>query len=339
MSVSVIASVIGIGLSAPAATFHPRLTQVTWSADIAPIVQRRCAGCHVEGGFAPMPLTRYADARNWSRAMSEHAMDGVMPPWPAAAGIGDFANDRRLAPIEIELLAAWAEGGGAEGAPSAMQPAPPDTAIGRADVVRELTQPVSETGAVSRFEVPLEAGADRWLTAWEFHPRERSRVERVVLGVAGNGRISSWVPPETAIAFPAGVANRLPPRSTLTVDVYYRKGARPPQPGGRVALYFGAPPRHELRHTILPCGSTPLDETIDLLAIEPVTNEAGASIEAIARRPDRSVEPLVLVPRYVTWYVPAYRFRSAVRLPRGSRVDVRASAAQCSLALDYVPVR
>jgi hypothetical protein len=187
--------------------------------------------------------------------------------------------------------------------------------------------------------VPLELDAERWLTAWEFQPRDRARVQRVVLGVAGGERMSSWVPPETTIAFPAGVANRLAPHSTLTVDVYYRKGGSRPAAGGRLLLHYGAAPRHELLHTTLPCGATTLDETLDLLVIEPVTNESGASIEAIAHRPDRSVEPLILIPRFLTWYVPAYRYRSAIRLPRGSRVDVRSSASQCKIALDYVPVR
>jgi hypothetical protein len=286
-----------------------------------------------------MPLARYQQAREWSRAMSEHAMDGLMPPWPAAPGVGDFANDRSLAPIEIELLAAWAQGGAAEGSPATVSPPPTTTAIGKPDVVRELTRAISGTAAVSHFEVPLELDSDRWLTTWAFQPREGARVQRVVLGVAGSGRISSWVPPETAIAFPEGVAQRLSARSTLTIDVFYRKGARPPEPGGRLSLYYGAEPRHELRHTTLPCGSTTLDETLDLLAIVPAINESGSSIEAIARRPDRSVEPLVLIPRFVTWYVPDYRYRSAVRLPRGSRIDVRSSASQCSLDLDYVPVR
>jgi hypothetical protein len=335
----VIMSAIGTGWSAPVATSHPRVTQVSWSADIAPIVQRRCAGCHIEGGFGPMPLTHYREARNWSRAISEHAIDGLMPPWPAAAGIGDFDNDRSLSPIEIELFAAWAEGGAAEGSPTAVLPPAKQPPLRRPDLVHDLAQPSSQAGAISRFEIPLDVNTERWLTAWQFEPRERSRVERAVLGVAGSGRVSSWVPPETTIVFPAGVANRLPARSRLTVDVSYRKGPTPPRPGGRISLYYGAEPLHELRHTILPCGSTTLDEAVDVLTIAPAANASGSTIEATAERPDRSVEPLILISRFVTWYVPDYRFRSALRLPRGSRVDVRSSAARCSLALDYVPVR
>jgi hypothetical protein len=86
---------------------HPRETQVTWASDVGPILHRRCVGCHVDGGFAPMSLTTYEQARQWSRAISEQVMERRMPPWPAVRGFGDFVNDRSLSPLEIELLVAW----------------------------------------------------------------------------------------------------------------------------------------------------------------------------------------------------------------------------------------
>jgi hypothetical protein len=333
-------TIIVVSLSASAETFHPRLTQVTWTTDIAPIVQRRCVGCHVDGGFGPMSLARYEDARNWSRAMSERAMDGTMPPWPAAVGIGDFVNDRSLTPIEIELLNAWAEGGAAEGTPSPAPVASPSTPspMRAPDLVAELPLAADVSTPVARYELAVPLDRDRWLTAWEFHPVDHARVERAVLSVANTGRVASWLPPGTLSAFPEGVAYRLPAGATLIVEVYYRKASTRPAPGGRVALYFGPAPKHQLRHRSLSCGRTTLEEAIDVLAVEPATNESGAMVEAVARRPDRSVEPLVLVRRFVTWHVPTYRFRSAVRLPRGSRIDVQSSAAACSVGLDYVPV-
>ncbi len=334
----VIATVAGTILSAPAATSHPRQTKVTWSGDVASIVQRRCAGCHVAGGFGPMALTRYEQARDWSRAMSDHAMDGFMPPWPAAAGVGDFSNDRSLTPTEIELLALWAEGGAAEGTAAAAPPTPAPSAIRAPDVIKDLPAAVVKT-PVTRYEVPVDNTKEQWITGWEFHPVEHARVERAVIGIVGGERVGSWMPPETTVMFPDGVARRLPPRSTLTVDVYYRKSSAPPAGGGRIALSLGAEPKHEVRHRTLACGTTVLDEPLDVLALEPSAHESGAMVEAVAYRPDRSVEPLILVRRFLTWYVPTYRFRTAVRLPRGSRLAVRSSAATCGLGLDYVPVR
>lgn len=327
-----------IGLSAPAATMHPRLTEVSFRRDIKPIIERRCTGCHNDGGFGPMPLTRYEDARNWSRAISEHTIDGRMPPWPAAVGVGDFIDDRSLTPVEIELLTSWAEGGAEEGTESSPTPLPRATQP-TPDLIVDLPNPAVVRTPSTRYELRIAADAERWITGWAFHPSEPARVERAVLGIANGGRVASWIPPETSVLSRDGVASRLPALATLTVDVHYRKGSRPPAAGGRVALYFGAAPRHELQSRSLSCGSTVLEESIDLLAIEPLVNHSGAMVEAIARRPDRSVEPLILVRRFLTWYVPTYRFRSAVRLPRGSRLDVRTSAESCSVTLEYAAVR
>ena len=35
---------------------HTRISQVTWTVDIAPIIQTRCVRCHTAQGFGPMSL-------------------------------------------------------------------------------------------------------------------------------------------------------------------------------------------------------------------------------------------------------------------------------------------
>ncbi len=56
-------------------------------------------------------LKRSKRRGSWSRAIQEQVLERRMPPWPAATGFADYGNDRSLTPIEIELLAAWADGG------------------------------------------------------------------------------------------------------------------------------------------------------------------------------------------------------------------------------------
>ena len=65
------------------------------------------------------------------------------------------------------------------------------------------------------------------------------------------------------------------------------------------------------------CGTTIVDEPIDVLAVEPSANEVRGPRWKPGVRPDRSVEPLILVRRFLTWYVPPIAIASAVRLPRG----------------------
>ena len=91
---------------------HLRITTlVTWDREIAPIVQARCVSCHGAGVQHTMPLTTYAEARPWARAIKHQVITRRMPVWHAARGYGDFSNDPSLSPFEIALIAAWVDGG------------------------------------------------------------------------------------------------------------------------------------------------------------------------------------------------------------------------------------
>src|SRR5437773_1335435 len=103
--------------------------EVTFTKDIAPIVQRSCENCHRSGGVAPMSLSTYEDARPWARAMklrtSIGPKAGVMPPWYVErnSGIQKFHNDPSLSEDEIATIAKWADSGAPRGNPADM-PAP-----------------------------------------------------------------------------------------------------------------------------------------------------------------------------------------------------------------------
>jgi len=72
-------------LSAPLALLAaPAAAEVTFSKDIAPILQRSCENCHRPDGVAPMSLVSYDDVRPWARAIKMRTSlgpkAGVMPP-------------------------------------------------------------------------------------------------------------------------------------------------------------------------------------------------------------------------------------------------------------------
>src|SRR6266480_6553018 len=60
------------------------LGEVTYTKDIAPILQRSCENCHRADGVAPMSLVTYDEVRPWARAMKSRTgvgpKAGVMPP-------------------------------------------------------------------------------------------------------------------------------------------------------------------------------------------------------------------------------------------------------------------
>jgi hypothetical protein len=92
-------------------------TKLTWSAEISRIVYKRCAGCHREGGSAPMPLTSFEAAGPWAKAIRDEVISRRMPPWGAVKGFGEFREDLSLTDDEITRIAEWVEGGAPEGDP------------------------------------------------------------------------------------------------------------------------------------------------------------------------------------------------------------------------------
>src|SRR6201986_2697582 len=80
---------------------------VTFTKNIAPLLQRSCENCHRPDGVAPMSLVTYEEVRPWARAIKQrtgigpHA--GVMPPWYVERNIGiqHFKDDPSLSELEI----------------------------------------------------------------------------------------------------------------------------------------------------------------------------------------------------------------------------------------------
>src|SRR5687768_1167721 len=59
--------------------------EVTFSKDIAPILQRSCQRCHQPDSVAPMSLLTYEQVRPYAKSMVKRThmgpKMGVMPPW------------------------------------------------------------------------------------------------------------------------------------------------------------------------------------------------------------------------------------------------------------------
>jgi hypothetical protein len=105
--------------------------QVTFTKDVAPILQRACQQCHRPDSIAPMSLLTYEDVRPYARAIKQRTqlayvpgMRGIMPPWPYERNIGiqKLREDMSLTDAEIATLAKWADTGAVRGNPADMPP-------------------------------------------------------------------------------------------------------------------------------------------------------------------------------------------------------------------------
>ena len=103
----------------------PSTSQVTFTKDVAPILQRSCQKCHRPGSMAPMSLLTYQDARPWARVdQARGRRRANMPPWYIARGVGitKFKNDPSLTDEEIATIVKWVDGGAPQGNAADMPP-------------------------------------------------------------------------------------------------------------------------------------------------------------------------------------------------------------------------
>jgi hypothetical protein len=329
-----IATLVAAGVSRPQA--HTKTTQVTWTVDVEPIIRSRCLKCHRTDGFGPMSLATYQDAKPWAKAIREQVLSGAMPPWAAVSGYGDFVNDASLSAVEMELIARWADGATPLGPDT---PLSPRAEVAQGDPARErridLPAVAVTGGSVERFVLPLVSEDDQWIWAWRAEPGDRRLLEQAVLAV-GDTPIGTWTPLDGRIEYPRGVAQRLPPGSTLSVTLRYRKSSEPRSDRSAVVLELGPRPARELQHRTLACGAQAIDRDIDVLAVTPRPAQAGGSMEIVAYGPRAAVEPLCVVSRFQPEFAVTYRMRTPLRLGRGTRLDVRSSSDACDATIDYL---
>ena len=156
-----------------------RGNDVTFSADVAPILYQHCANCHHANDIAPMSLLTYKETRPWAAAIREAVLTRQMPPWKADPHYGKWANDFSLNEKEIATIKAWVDQGSPEGDPKLL-PAPPvfstDWKIGKPDVVIAIPpHKLTATGPdeYEYFTVPTNFTEDKWVVAAELRPGNR----------------------------------------------------------------------------------------------------------------------------------------------------------------------
>ena len=154
--------------------------------EVAPILEVNCAGCHQPGEIGPMPLTSYAQARPWAKAIKQAVMQGSMPPWHAdRASSVRIANSRLMRESDIRLLADWVDQGAPEGPPAVVKVAEAHQSgwkLGKPDLVIRVPGaqiPKSGTFEYTFLVTPVDLPADTWISAAEWKIDQRAVVHHM----------------------------------------------------------------------------------------------------------------------------------------------------------------
>jgi hypothetical protein len=114
----------GVSASRDRAVLAAPPEPVTFSRDVAPILQRKCQVCHQPNSIGPMPLITYDEVREFARPIKARVSARVMPPWhiDRTVGIQAFKNDRSLTDAEIATIVSWVDAGSPRGDPKDLPP-------------------------------------------------------------------------------------------------------------------------------------------------------------------------------------------------------------------------
>jgi hypothetical protein len=255
---------------------HPLASTVTYTRDIAPILNTSCIDCHHAGEVAPFSLTNYHDAAKRAEMLAMVTESHQMPPWKGTPGCGTFIDERRLTADQIHLIDAWAKAGAPEGNAADLPPQPvfkDGWMLGQPDMVVKMPKafdvPAAGRDIVRYFVVPMNVDKDMYVTAFEYRPGSRKVVHHMIAfldtrgqarkiaqergdgysyasfggpGFLPTGGLGGWAPGMTPRPLPDGVVKLLRKGSDLVMQIHYHPNGKAESDQGEIAFYFSKKP-------------------------------------------------------------------------------------------------
>jgi hypothetical protein len=245
--------------------------KLTYSHDIAPLVDANCISCHHDGNITPFSLTTYESVRQRAEVIAAVTKSRYMPPWKAEIGYGDFTGVRHLSDAQIAEFDEWAGQGAPEGDTGAIPPVPSFAggwSLRQPDAVYSMSQPYSiaaDGRDVYRcFVLPTNFPTDRYLTAFEVQPGNPKVVHHVIAyldttgkarqlaaasggygytsfggpGFSPTGALGGWVPGNTPVPLPDGTGILLPKGADIVLQVHYHSDGKPETDLSKIGIYF-----------------------------------------------------------------------------------------------------
>lgn len=160
-------------------------------------------------------------------------------------------------------------------------------------------------------------------------------------GIVPDGSLGGWAPGLNTQMTPEGMAFELKPGTTVIMEVHYHRTGKPESDTTKLGLYFAkepikkamslawlANPRIRIqagdaasKHEVV----FPVPADITTYNAMPHMHLLGKSMRADVEFPDGAIRPLIFVDDWDFNWQMSYAFREPMRIPKGSKVRVRAT--------------
>ncbi len=332
---------------------------ITYSKQVARILQKNCQECHRPGQIGPMPLLTYEDAADWSQTIREVVKERRMPPWLADARYGKFSNDRSLSSEDRQTLLSWVDQGCPEGDAKDLPPPRtfvPGWVIGKPDIILTMAEKdafeVPITGPkegipYKYFYVDTNFKEDRWVERAEAKAGAPAVVHHIVVFIIPPGHqfipeegnapvLGGTAPGDLPMILPPGMAKKIPAGSRLCFQMHYTPSGSVQKDRSSVGIIFAKErPKREV-HSVavgnvgisIPPGDDNYQAESEfkfpsdghILSFMPHMHLRGKDFLGEAIYPDGKKEILLSVPHFNFNWQSVYRYEQPVAMPKGSRL-------------------
>src|SRR5579859_5744631 len=333
------------------------VVKVSYSKDVAPILEAKCVDCHEEGGIGPFAMKDYATVKGFSPMIREVIRTDRMPPYHADPHIGKFSDDKRLTPEETKTIVHWVE----EGSPRGDGPDPlgavkhvaAEWPLGKPDLIIDVPAFKIPASGVVDYQRPVVAGTlteGKWVRASTVKPGARQGVHHLLSGWMeempkdGHASETKWaaslgagyaVGAESSVE-PKNAGVYLPPGGAYGFQMHYTPYGKEVVDKSQVALYFYDKPPELIMHGVtvintnieIPAGEARHKETAYvqfpkdalLYSAFPHAHYRAYSSDLWIQYPDGKMKQLLSLPRYDFNWQRSYTFAEPIKVPAGSRL-------------------
>ncbi len=335
-------------------------SKVTFSRDVAPILQANCVECHRPGEIGPFALKDYDEVAGWGEMIAEVVRDNRMPPWHADPAHGKFANERRLSDRDKKTLFTWVENGCPEGDPADLPPQRTFTAgwqLSREpDLVIAMPEPFQVPADAGKrgvpyqfFKIPTDFAEDKWVDGMEVQPGNRAVVHHTIAYAeppGGSRRnwifLAAYVPGLRLDPMPPGAAKRIPAGSSIIFEQHYTPNGSEQTDVTSIGFTFADPakvtselvtteignnkfriPPHDAAHQVT-ATSRVFTRPLTLISLSPHMHLRGKAFRYDVVLPSGEREILLDVPAYDFNWQTRYVLAEPREIPPGSVIYCRA---------------
>ena len=328
--------------------------ELSYSRDIAPILQAKCVTCHSPGNVAPWAMTNHAIVQSYAMLIREQVSTRKMPPWHADPEYGRFKNDMSLSVAEERRLIQWASAGAPRGDgidPLEEVPPPPPkwpAELGEPDlIIRPPVQEIDGSGVEPYRYVFVQSGLtnDVWVRAAIVRPSNRRVVHHYLVWEGQSMQqmasgLTSYVPGMQVAPLPEGTGLLFTKDMWLTFNLHYTPDGEATTDQPELGLWFHKTPPAKTLKTLpllnqgftIPAGTNEYEVRAELPfavpfpvtihSMSPHMHFRGARMRFELIDPAGKRETILSVPKYRFNWQTGYQLAQPLVVPRGYKLAV-----------------